>query len=188
MTQFDIHTRTGLPTEMQVLLRDYPRDVWSGHDNFAQSIQNWMGAHVMFRRLGEVVRELNEGYLSKDRDTEDFAGRLSYCGNALVANLHGHHTWEDRSFFPELLGADARFEHGLDMLESDHHVLNETLDTFTRQSNRTLMLIQLDESQAREEAAMLRDSTDALEVFLQRHLADEEDLVVPILLHHKMRG
>jgi len=188
MTNPDIKTRTSLPDEMRILLGAYPREAWPDHPGFAQSIENWLGAHEMFRKLGKLVRELSESYIEKQRDSEDFSGRISYYGNALVANLHGHHTWEDRKFFPELLAADDRFDHGLEMLESDHQTLDVTIETLTRQANRTLKLLQLDETQAREEAKLLRDSSAAIEGFLKRHLTDEEELVVPILLHHQMRG
>ena len=188
MTHTLITQRHALPDDMRLLLRDYPRDAWPGHPNFANSIQNWMGAHGMFRKLADLVRSDTETYLNKDRAAEDFAKRLSVYGNMLVRNLHGHHSWEDGSFFPELSKADARFDHGLDMLEADHEVLDETLDRFTDVGNRVVKLIQLDEAQAKEEAGALHGVATEIEGFLQRHLSDEEDLVVPIILHHKLRG
>ena len=167
MTQMTLSNRQTLPDDMRLLLTQYPRDAWPDHPNFAASIQNWM---------------------DKSRAPDDFAGRLSVYGNLLVRNLHGHHSWEDRSFFPELSAADARFDHGLDMLEADHGVLDEVLDRFTRVGNRVTKLLQLDEVQARDEAGLLLDIAVEIESYLSRHLTDEEDLVVPILLHHKLRG
>lgn len=188
MTQHSIHTREGWPEEAATLLADYPRDLWPGHPNFARSIQNWMGAHAGFRQLGALMRETTEAYLDRGLAPESAAGRLGYYGDILVRNLHGHHTWEDRSFFPEIRDADQRFDQGLETLESDHNVLDETLDMLTHRANRVIKLIQLDELQARAEAGALHDSTERIERFLERHLTDEEDLIVPILLHHKMRG
>ncbi|MCG6904388.1 MAG: hemerythrin domain-containing protein [Rhodobacter sp.] len=188
MTNIQLASRQALPPDMGLLLRDYPRDAWPDHPNFARSIQNWMGAHQMFRQLGELTRSETELYLNKDRDADDYAARLAYYGDLLVRNLHGHHGWEDRSFFPELARADARFEHGLDMLESDHAALDEVLDRFTRTSNRVVKLVQLDEAQARPEAGEVRGIAAEIEAYLSRHLSDEEDLVVPIILHHKLRG
>lgn len=188
MTYQTAQVRTGLPKDMQVLLRDYPRDAWPDHPNFARSIQNWMGAHDMFRNLSELNQKETELYLTKSRDPQEFAGRLSFYGDLLVRNLHGHHTWEDRDYFPELQAADPRFAHGLDMLEGDHLQMDEVLDGFTRQANRVVQLIQLDEAQAREEANILHDTCGDIRAFLSRHLEDEEDLIVPILLHHKLRG
>ena len=188
MNDFAITSREALPDDMRFLLRDYPRDAWPDHPNFAASIQNWMGTHQMFRRLGAIVRSETESYLDKARAADDFADRLSFYGNHLVRNLHGHHGWEDHAFFPELSAADARFGQGLNMLEADHVALDDVLDRFTRRANRVTKLIQLDEPQARQEAGDLHDIAAEIEGFLARHLADEEDLVVPILLHHKMRG
>ncbi|MEP2783834.1 MAG: hemerythrin domain-containing protein [Pseudoruegeria sp.] len=187
MTQ-SIHTRQGLPEEMRILLRDYPRDSWPGHPNFAASVQNWMGAHAMFRQLGTITRSDTEAFLNKNTDPDRYASRLGHFGTLLVRNLHGHHTWEDRSFFPELQAADDRFEQGLETLEADHNVLDETLDRFTRSANRFLKLSHLNPKQAHEEASELRDQIEAIQGFLNRHLADEEDLVVPIILHYKLRG
>lgn len=188
MTHMPTIRQEALPEDMRLLLRDYPRDAWPDHPNFAASIQNWMGAHVMFGQLAELIRLNTEGYLDKQIDPDDHARRLSHYGNLLVRNLHGHHHWEDHKFFPELSAADNRFDHGLDTLEADHLVLDDLLDRFTRQANRVVKLTQLDEAQAREEAQSVHDLSGVLEGFLSRHLTDEEDLVVPILLHHKLRG
>ncbi|WP_305984710.1 hemerythrin domain-containing protein [Roseibium sp. MMSF_3544] len=185
--QFDIRTEN-MPTNMRVLLNDYPRDSWEAHPGFKEKTRHWLGAHQMFRRLGELVRKESELYLDKSRDPDDFAGRLSYYGNALVANLHGHHTWEDKSYFPELSAADPRFDAGLEILEKDHHELDRVLDSFSETGNRAIKLIQLDEHQARDEAGRLHGLAETIEAFLDRHLADEEDLAVPIILHHRLRG
>lgn len=185
---YHIQNRTGLPDTMQTLLRDYPREAWPDHPNFARSIQNWMGAHTMFRQLADITRKDTESFLNKDMDRQDYANRLGHFGNLLVRNLHGHHTWEDRDFFPELGRAEDRLEHGLDMLEGDHVELDKVLDSFTRGANRVIKLADLDPGQMPEEAAAMHIHSVAIERFLHRHLADEEDLVVPIILHHKLRG
>lgn len=183
-----LETRQGLPLEMQTLLRDYPRDAWPDHPNFAVSIQNWLGAHVMFGRLANIVEKETQAHLDNNSDTRDFIGRLGYYGNLLVANLHGHHSWEDREYFPELHRADPRFENGLNMLEADHEVLDAGLDRLTHHANRTIQWATLDPKQVREEAALVLDDVGDVKSYLARHLPDEEDLIVPILLHHKMRG
>lgn len=188
MTHTDITMREGLPPEMQILLRDLPRDRWQAHPNFARATQNWMRAHQGFRQLGAIVQEDSEAFLARDLSPEAFAARLSRFGNLLVGNLHGHHSWEDRSFFPELETADARFAAGLEMLEADHEVLDGLIEDLTRQGNRAVKLATLEPAQMHDEVAALRDTTERLNGFLARHLTDEEDLVVPIILHHKLRG
>ena len=84
------------------------------------------------------MRFKNRTAFGQDMDAEHYGHILGRYADSLVRNLHGHHTWEDRQFFPELARADPRFETGLDLLEQDHEVLDETLDRFTRASNRYL--------------------------------------------------
>ena len=45
-----------MPTEMHILLNQYPRDSWEAHSGFREKTQHWLGAHQMFRRLGKLVR------------------------------------------------------------------------------------------------------------------------------------
>jgi len=188
MTQHDITVRQGLPEEMQTLLREYPRDAWPDHPNFAASIQRWMGAHTMFRQMAEIVTIDTEEMLDRKLDPDWYAMRLGHFGNALVRNLHGHHTWEDHKFFPELMGADNRFIDGLEMLESDHEQMDQLLADLVHSSNRFIQLMDLSAKDAPEELPEVLKNAEAIQRFLQRHLSDEEDLAVPILLHHKLRG
>ena len=177
-----------MPEEMRVLLHAYPRDAWEAHPGFAAKTQAWLNAHQMFRDLGELLATDTEAYLLRDLEPQDYAARLSRFGWALVRNLHGHHGWEDRSYFPELETADARFARGLEILEADHAALDQVLDGFTRSANRVIQLIHLDETQAREEAPEVLAHAKTIRAFLDRHLGDEEDLAVPIILHHRLRG
>lgn len=180
--------KDALPSEMQTLLRSYPRDSWDSHPGFREKTQQWLNAHQGFRRLAQILRTDAEAFLDARSDPYDFADRLAFFGGRLTGNLHGHHSWEDRSYFPELRAADPRFDDGLDILEKDHAELDRVLDDFTRQANRVIKLVQLDEQAAREETGQLHGTTAAIGRFLDRHLTDEEDLAVPIILHHRLRG
>jgi len=184
-----IETRTApMAPELQSLLRDYPRDSWDAHPGFREKTRHWLAAHQMFRQLGQVTGEETELFLDRARSGEEFAARLSRYGGLLVGNLRGHHGWEDRSYFPELSAADPRFDAGLEILEQDHQDLDKVLDRFTRIANRAIKLVQLDADQARDEAGQLHGVTQTIQRFLARHLSDEEDLAVPIILHHRLRG
>jgi hypothetical protein len=66
--------------------------------------------------------------------------------------------------------------------------LEQFLDEFTTTGNRLIKLTHLDEKQAKETAFALRDTSGAICSFLTRHLTDEEELAVPIILHHRLRG
>lgn len=177
-----------MPQEMRFLLNDYPRDSWDAHPGFREKTKHWLGAHQMFRRVAERIRLDSEMLMNKDMGLDDFAQRLSHYGGNLVGNLHGHHGWEDHSYFPELSAADPRFDAGLEVLEQDHEDLDKVLDDFTRTANRLIKLTTLDEAQAYEEVGQVHETSKTIEAFLKRHLSDEEELAVPIILHHRLRG
>jgi hypothetical protein len=187
LSSYDIRT-DAMPSEMQSLLGLYPRDTWDGHPGFRDKTRQWLRAHDGFRHLAASVRKDTEALLEKAMDIEDYASRLAYRGNILIRNLHGHHTWEDRNYFPELSAADPRFDRGLEILEKDHADLDVVLEDFTQVANRTIKLLQLDETVARDEAGALHGTAETIEAFLARHLTDEEELAVPIILHHRLRG
>jgi iron-sulfur cluster repair protein YtfE (RIC family) len=187
-----VHDRAGLPPEFQTLLRDYPREAWKTHPNFADAIQHWLDAHLYFKRMGAILAKETQSFLDQKRTANEFGARLGHYGNEMVQHLHNHHHWEDHQYFPELSAADDRFDAGLEMLETDHTDMDKIVESFTSTGNTTLQLAQQDGKLALDsaylEAGKLLTTTQEIQKFLARHLADEEDLIVPILLHHKMRG
>ncbi|MFD1342546.1 hemerythrin domain-containing protein [Litorisediminicola beolgyonensis] len=177
-----------MPEEMRFLLETYPRDSWEAHPGFKEKTRQWLGAHQMCRRVAEQIRRDTEVILDRGMALDDYAGRLSSYGGSLVGNLHGHHSWEDHAYFPELSEADPRFDAGLELLEKDHSDLDAVLDGFTRSANRLIKLTTLDEAQAYDEAGQVHAASATIEAFLKRHLTDEEELAVPLILHHRLRG
>ena len=177
-----------LPSEMQILLAEYPRESWQSHPGFKEKTEGWLGAHQMFKRVIASITKDTEDYIEQTKEPREFEKRLSYRGSVLIGNLHGHHNWEDHSYFPELSAADSRFDAGLEILEKDHATLNDVLEEFANEANRVLQLMPEDDTVARAEAGKLHTVTCAIETLLQRHLGDEEELAVPIILHHRLRG
>jgi hypothetical protein len=150
---YDFENRTkDMPAEMHALLAEYPREAWEAHPGFKDKTRNWLGAHLMFRRLGNILRLDAEKHLNNELEVNDFARRLAMYGNRLIGNLHSHHGWEDVEYFPELCAADRRFDAGSKILENDHATLDPVLDDLAEKGNRTIKLIELDEKQARDEA------------------------------------
>jgi len=185
--EFDIRT-DDMPQELGIFLKQYHREDWQTHPGFKDKTQNWLGAHRMFQRVSTMLREETESYLDNSQSAEEYGGMLSYYGHGLIRSLHAHHGWEDRSYFPELLAADARIESSLRVLQQDHQNLDASLDAFVRNANRTIKLIQLDDRSAKMEAGILHRNARAIELFLARHLPDEEELAVPVILHYRLRG
>ena len=177
-----------MPQEMQVLLHEHPRSTWETHPGFKERTRNWMGAHKMFRKLTQIVVEDCEVFLNGDMGANDYRFRLSHFGNRLIGNLSGHHAWEDLEYFPELSRADPRFDRGLQILEKDHEDLEGVLETFSKTGSHALNLDDLSDGRFRTSVGKIHTLSQTIDSILSRHLNDEEDLAVPIILQYRLRG
>ncbi|MDJ0821162.1 MAG: hemerythrin domain-containing protein [Paracoccaceae bacterium] len=176
----DLTSRKGLPEALRVLLAEFPRPDWEAHANFTGLVQFWMERHVMFRRLTEALREDAEAAVDGRLDPVQHGARLGRLGSMLVQQLHGHHQIEDHHYFPQLIGMERRLSRGFDVLDKDHHALDGLLGRFTEKANAVL--------QGQGEAGVFHAELVSFEGLLHRHLEDEEDLIVPVLLKHGTGG
>jgi iron-sulfur cluster repair protein YtfE (RIC family) len=165
--------RTGLPDALRVLLEDYPRRAWNGHENFGELVQFWMQRHMMFRQLIRMMAEDAERLADGRMAFEDYAPRLSHYGSTLLNELHGHHQIEDHHYFPRLVGIDTRVARGFDLLESDHEALDPLLHEMADGANAVLR---------GGSAAAFHAQLERFDGLLERHLTDEEEIVVPVIL------
>jgi iron-sulfur cluster repair protein YtfE (RIC family) len=124
-----------------------------------------------------------EDLISQAMDPDKYRSRLSQLGSTFVNQLHGHHRVEDDQFFPQLEALEMRLQRGFEMLDRDHHAIDGLLAKFTDQANGVLAH-DVDDAALREGAAVFRRDLKGLNVLLERHLSDEEDLVLPIILKH----
>ncbi|QMU60025.1 MAG: hemerythrin domain-containing protein [Boseongicola sp.] len=179
-----LNVRDGLPDALRVLLNDYPRELWEIHPNFSQLILFWLDRHQMFRRLIGKLSEETENALSQNVDPRVFNARLSKYAGFFVRELHGHHTIEDQHYFPLLKQLETGLESGFDILDRDHHSIDAQLDTFIVKANQ---VIQFEGSATnwRDEVGPFSSQLKLASHNLNRHLVDEEELVVPILLKHQ---
>ncbi|WP_425073208.1 hemerythrin domain-containing protein [Sagittula sp. S175] len=177
---YELTERDGLPEALKVLLEAYPREVWQAHPNFAGLVAFWLERHEMFRQLCEVMGTDAEGVVDGRMDPQQMKGRLSRYGSMLLQNLHGHHQIEDMHYFPMLRPKDTRLERGFDILDRDHHAMDGLLNRFAEGANGVL--------QGKVEAGRFREELAGFEGLLLRHLADEEDLIVPVILKHGPDG
>jgi hemerythrin-like domain-containing protein len=138
---------------------------------------------MMFRKLLALMRSDSEEFLSQAMAPEKYLGRLTHLGSTFVNQLHGHHQVEDDQFFPQLEALEMRLQRGFEMLDRDHHAIDGLLAGFTDQANGVLAL-EDDDAAVREAVAAFRRELKPLTGLLERHLTDEEDLVLPIILKH----
>lgn len=181
----DLNTRKGLPDALRVLLDSYPRETWEGHHNFGQLIRFWLDRHLMFRKMNKTLLSGVEGYLDDRVEAGRFGREVARVGQMMLGELHGHHTMEDTHYFPVLTRQDKRLLRGFEMLDADHHALDTHLAEFARDANTLLQSLSVGKSQ--DEAGAWHERLSGFERFLDRHLTDEEELIVPVLLHYDPR-
>lgn len=177
----DLATRDRLPANLVTLLADWPRGGWSDVPGFEGLSAFWLDRHLGFRDLISGLRRDAEHMAGGRIDPNRWQGRLLRGGEQLVEGLIGHHQIEDASYFPAMVKLEPRLAHGFDLLDRDHHALDGLLDGFVAQANAALQATDL-----REAALAFHASLHPFERQLIRHLEDEEDLIIPVILKHQM--
>ncbi|RYG89520.1 hemerythrin domain-containing protein [Loktanella sp. IMCC34160] len=180
--------RQGLPDALQVLLRDYPRDAWEADPAFGGLVRFWLERHQMFRRLMTAMQSETDALLDRSADPQRFAARLSRYGSHFINDLHGHHMIEDQHYFPLLAQKDARIIKGFDLLDADHHALDGILSGFAEAANAALGVWEGDRALLQDRAGDLQSTLAGLQRMISRHLDDEEDLIVPVILKYGESG
>ncbi len=175
----DLETRSGLPEAMRILLAEYPREAWEADPNFSGLVAFWLQMHQGFRQGLAVMRDDAEKLLDGTLERAAFGPRLARVGGQFVEHLHGHHHIEDNHYFPLLVARERRLEQGFQILDSDHQALDTHIAAFVGHANGVLQ---------GGEAGAFHAHLLQLEKFIDRHLADEEDLIVPVILRHGERG
>jgi hemerythrin-like domain-containing protein len=178
----DLHldTRQGWPEELRLLLLRYPREVWPGHRNLGQTARFWLRRHDMFRDLGRSlqrgVQKWREGEMPQAEFRLWFAPRLQF----FLSELEGHHHIEDASYFPIFREAEPRLLRGFEVLENDHGLIHARIEQVVETANA--LLRGGDADAQRRTADAYAQASERLLAGLLRHLEDEEDLIVPVIL------
>ena len=182
MADLALNERDGLPDALRVLLEEYPRSGWTQDPNFDGLIRFWLERHMMFREVLTTMTKATQGVLDAAADPARFRAETSRYGGFFVNQLHHHHQIEDVHYFPKLQGKDARVARGFDILDADHHAIDGYLAAFVEAANGVL---QAEDGPAfRDAAAAHLTELQRLDGLLDRHLTDEEELVVPVILKY----
>jgi iron-sulfur cluster repair protein YtfE (RIC family) len=178
----DLLARHGLPEDLKILLEKYPRADWNSVHTIGELGRFWIQRHDMFREFGGAliagIQDLREGRV----ETKPFANWFARRLNHFLGDLQGHHQIEDYQYFPMFAAADARLAHGFELLEEDHELIHTLLERNAGAANRFYE----DLMSGSDQVAFSRDAysveADGLLKGLMRHLEDEEDLLIPLLL------
>jgi iron-sulfur cluster repair protein YtfE (RIC family) len=174
--------RAALGDDLRILARRHPRATWAGHANLGQLARFWLQRHEMFRRLDEIIRSGTEAALERRMEAAAFNSWLSGQLGWLLWQLEEHHQVEDHHYFPLFRRAAPRLAAGFELLERDHVALHAGIGGIIGRANAVLAHEAPGRAAFRADLARFRDAQVDLGRELIRHLADEEDLVIPLLL------
>lgn len=173
-------SRVQLPEELRFLLAAYPRRIWGDHPNFGPTTRFYLDRHAMFREAMAVMRRLTGEALDAARPGAGFGRDFARVGSFFLRELSTHHSVEDHHYFPALVRLEPRLIRGFDILEADHHAIHHTLDRFAAEANAALEGLQT--ADPKRALAALDAGLKGMERLLDRHLEDEEELVIPVML------
>ncbi len=183
MTELSLHSRSGLPDALRVLLADFPKEKWQQDPRFGGTVQFWLERHLMFRRVLDLLIKTTQSMADRKVSTSIFCKEVSRYGGMFVNGLHEHHTIEDTYYFPKLMTLDTRISSGFDILERDHHDIDALLNAFVDTANPILQKRD-DDAFIASAAPQFEAQLQTLRHFLDRHLTDEEELIVPVILRY----
>lgn len=175
-----VETRKGLSADLRELLFAIPPGEWPAHVNYAGAAAFWQGVHrSLLSESGAFAEGLEQ---LADMSPGEMQGGLlmnemRHLGRHLLGHAHTHHHVEDDHYFPRFKLRYPQLARPIDLLDSDHRVLEETLDAIGRHiegfsAGKT----------GRDEIGAALNDARKLDHILKRHLADEEDIVIPALL------
>lgn len=178
----DLAGRTGLPDTLAPRRAAYPAVAWPAHANYGQLTAFWLSVHASLRAEAATVRDILAAF---DDPVPHFAQNFVPAMNAFLGHLDAHHQIEDAHYFPRFRQIEPEAMAAFDLLEADHRLIHDRLTT-TVDSARTLLAA----DDRGWHPARERHDADLAELarLLDRHLADEEEIVIPALLVHGERA
>jgi hypothetical protein len=168
--------------ELARRLERHPRALWS--EQASPTVRFWLEVHDGFKRECVALTMTGDDYREGRIAARQLAVVAGQRLRGMVGHLLGHHEIEDYHYFPTLREAEPRLARGFDLLASDHAQLHAGIDAALA---ALADLTSADASGAgaaalRHAADIYRRDSDALSRRLVRHLSDEEDLIIPLLL------
>jgi hemerythrin-like domain-containing protein len=177
-----LDTRAGLPADLRLLIDRYPREVWGTHANLGAMAQFWLQRHDMFREIAGALETATAAFRAGTATAQDFRAWFPPRLQFFLQQLNEHHQVEDLHYFPVFQAAEARLAHGFDVLEADHKVIHGQIAATVESANAFLRSAVNDPDPLRRTGEGYAETSGALLRLLTRHLCDEEDLIIPLIL------
>lgn len=176
------HRQKLSPEIRQSLLPENVREEWPGHPRLGGGAGFWQSVHrdllkgsaTLCKGL-ESLLDVPEAELADKPSVQ----RLVRYGSSLVGFAHHHHEIEDHNYFPQFRALYPNLDRAMTLLDCDHRILDQALN------DTELALGKLGHVPVtHDRLAEIYRGGQALDQILNRHIWDEEDIVIPILLSH----
>jgi iron-sulfur cluster repair protein YtfE (RIC family) len=187
MSNPPLESRSGLPDELAYLRPLYERSGWRTHTNFGQLSAFWLHVHDSLREEGTFLQRLTADFHEGRIDAVSYPRVLGSNLQHYLQHLNGHHQIEDHVYFPKFRSLDPRMAAGFDLLEKDHDHIQHELHACAERANQFLAAFSSGGDKLQCAAQSYAEVADRLLALMLRHLADEEDLILPAMLHHGER-
>jgi hypothetical protein len=179
----NLDTRTGWPEDLRVLLKEHPRSIWRARGS--ATTEFWLLQHDSFRRQCAALQAATDEFRTGARSASEFCLWVAPRLQGFIAHLHGHHQVEDFHYFPAFRAAEQRLAAGFDALAGDHALIHSGVESLLTAVNEFVAAVRHD-APSRDSQRHAGDryvtASELLYKRLLRHLDDEEDLVIPVML------
>lgn len=171
-----------------MLLKRHPRERWASHGSL--DVAFWLEVHRRFRHECAALDGLADDYRQQRLPARELAIVAAPRLAGLLTDLRGHHQVEDFHYFPVFRRLAPQLTSGIDALEHDHAELDQDA-VAARSALRELRAVLADSdantsgATAALAAQQFVTAASRLCLRIDRHLNDEEDLVVPLLLEQE---
>ena len=175
--------RSGWPEELRLLIARYPREQWQGHDNLGAMARFWLSRHDMFRELGASIEAIDRGVPRRHAGRGRISGAnwcrgCNSCCRSSTSTTRSRICTTSRFSAPPRSGSPAAST-------CWKRITTPSTPTWRRRRTTANALLR---ALAGDKDALARCGDDyaaasgALIKGLTRHLDDEEDLIVPLIL------
>src|SRR5258708_27496987 len=177
---FNVMRRAQLDTDLRALLPASTREEWPRHANYTQGAKNLQDIHRAMLSSSEGMTRLLAALAENRVAATQVAAAAKNAHDVarhVVDHLHAHHHIEDEQLFPQFAKWNPKISRPLALLEADHRVLNA--------AGNVLDQVLRSYPAANAKAAAYDRAAQAaaqLNRVMQRHIADEEDIVIPAYL------
>jgi len=177
-----LDARRGLPEAHRWLLETFPRLRW--HDpELGEVARFWLQMHAGFRHQ-QAQMHAQVALWRSDGDPVTLHRTLIPTLQGFLQHLDGHHRVESGHYFPVMRRVEPRIIAGIDLLDADHDAIHEDLETQFKAGLVFHQALASGAADAGDHAARLAGTLDTVAPRMERHLADEEDIVIPLIQRH----